>query len=170
MKTRYFDLMEKALSAYSQEHICRYFSDVQKNGLTEHGFPRLTANIGILIAHGRRQDLLPLFLEMMDFCCRTIPTVKAANDFSVREIVCCLEEAEAAGIADAGRIAAWKADLSSIEPTACYNQFARKPEDNVRNWALFTGVSEYFRLRAGLGGSMEFIDLQPTSCSLLHCT
>jgi len=163
MKDRYFALMERALSAYPEEHIRRYFADVQKNGLTEHGFPRLTANIGILIAHGRRKDLLPLFLEMMDFCCRTIPCVKAANDFSVREIVCCLEEVEGANAADPDRISSWKAALSSIEPTACYNQFARKPEDNVRNWALFTGVSEYFRLRAGLGGSMEFIDLQLAS-------
>ena len=49
------DLMEKALSAYTDEHIQRYFNDVKENGLTEHGFPRLTANIGILIAHGRRK-------------------------------------------------------------------------------------------------------------------
>ena len=94
MKERYIDLMEKALSAYSDEHINRYFNEVKKNGLTEHGFPRLTADIGILIAHGRRKDLLPIFIEMMEFCCKTIPCVKAANDFSVREIVCCLVEIE----------------------------------------------------------------------------
>ena len=90
MKEKYIELMEKALSAYSDEHILRYFNDVKEKGLTEHGFPRLTANIGILIAHGRRRDLLPLFLEMMDFCCEQIPRCKAANDFSVREIVCCI--------------------------------------------------------------------------------
>ena len=54
MKEKYIELMEKALSAYTDEHIQRYFNDVKTNGLTEHGFPRLTANIGILIAHGRR--------------------------------------------------------------------------------------------------------------------
>ena len=94
MKEKYIELMEKALSAYSDEHILRYFNDVKEKGLTEHGFPRLTANIGILIAYGRRWDLLPIFLEMMEFCCKTIPHVKAANDFSVREIVCCLLEIE----------------------------------------------------------------------------
>ncbi len=66
MKQRYIDLMEKALSAYTDEHIQKYFNNVKTNGLTEHGFPRLTANIGILIAHGKRRDLLPLFMEMMD--------------------------------------------------------------------------------------------------------
>ena len=69
MKEKYLDLMEKALSAYSHEHILRYYNDVKKNGLTEHGFPRLTANIGILIAHGRRRDLLPLFMDMIEVCC-----------------------------------------------------------------------------------------------------
>lgn len=81
MKEQYSDLMERALSAYTDEHIARYFEDVKRDGLTEHGFPRLTANMGILLAHGRRSDLRTIFLEMMEYCCRTIPTVKAANDF-----------------------------------------------------------------------------------------
>lgn len=63
MKEKYIELMEKALSAYSDEHILRYFNDVKEKGLTEHGFPRLTANIGILIAYGRRLDLYPYFLK-----------------------------------------------------------------------------------------------------------
>ena len=75
MKKKYIELMAKALSAYSDEHIVSYFERVKAEGLTEHGFPRLTANIGILICHGYRPDLLPLFLEMMEFCCRTIPNV-----------------------------------------------------------------------------------------------
>jgi hypothetical protein len=106
MKEKYIELMEKALSAYSDEHILRYFNDVKEKGLTEHGFPRLTANIGILIAHGRRKDLSPLFVEMMDVCCNMFlrPYVKAANEFSIREIVCCIKELEGAGAADAGDI------------------------------------------------------------------
>ena len=160
MKKRYFDLMELALSAYPEDHIHRYFNDVQTNGLTEHGFPRLTANIGILISDGRRRDLLPIFLEMMDFCCRTIPTVKAANDFSVREIVCCLSEVETAGVVEPKRIEQWKSDLRSIDPETCYNRLAKTPTDYYRNWVLFTAVSEYFRQEAGLCDSTELIELQ----------
>ena len=92
MKEKYLELMAKALSAYSDEHIREYFSRVKCEGLTEHGFPRLTVNIGALICHGYRQDLIPLFIEMMDFCCEQIPKVKAANDFSVREVVFCIME------------------------------------------------------------------------------
>ena len=94
MKEKYLELMSKALSAYSDEHIREYFDRVKVEGLTEHGFPRLTVNIGVLIAHGYRTDLIPLFIKMMDFCCEQIPKVKAANDFSVREIAFCLLELE----------------------------------------------------------------------------
>ncbi len=160
MKKRYFDLMERALSAYSDAHIERYFAEVKEKGLTEHGFPRLTANIGILIADGRRRDLLPLFLEMMDFCCHQIPRVKAANDFSVREIVNCIEAVENARIADAARVAAWKREMAAIEPYECYNKIAKEEDEVIFNWALFTAVSEYRRNVAGLGDTAEIIDVQ----------
>lgn len=160
MKETYLDLMEKALSAYTDEHIQRYFNEVKENGLTEHGFPRLTANIGILISHGRRKDLLSIFIEMMDFCCDQIPKVRAANDFSVREIVCCLLEVEKNRIVPQEDTDRWRAYLVTIEPTLCYNKFATTLTDTVRNWALFTAVSEYFRLDAGIGGNMDFIELQ----------
>jgi len=163
MKETYLSLMERALAAYSDAHIRRYFDDVRAHGLTEHGFPRLTVNLGILIAHGVRRDLTPLFLEMMEFCCRTIPTVKAANDFSVREIIGCLWELEASGAADAASIARWRGDLAAIEPQRCYSVYASAPTDDVRNWALFTAVSEFFRQKAGLCDSSDFIDLQLAS-------
>lgn len=163
MQKRYLDLMEKTLSAYTDEHILRYFNEVKQNGLTEHGFPRLTVNIGVLIAYGKRRDLLPIFREMMEFCCKTIPTVKAANDFSVREIICCIWEVEKNGVVDPKDIARWKGYLATIEPENCYTRFAKTPTDPVRNWALFTGVSEFFRQRMGLCDSSKFIDLQIVS-------
>ena len=163
MKERYIALMEKCLGAYSGEHILRYFGEVKENGLKEHGFPRLTANMGILAAHGRRLDLLPLFREMMDFCCTWIPGVKAANDFSVREIICCLRELDESGIIEKETCDRWRRELSAIDPWKCYTVTAKTPEDPVRNWALFSGVSEYFRQEYGLCRSEEFIDLQIAS-------
>ena len=163
MKERYLSLMERTLSAYTDEHIDSYFDNVKRNGLTEHGFARLTSNIGILISHGRRCDLLPRFICMMDFCCETIPHVKAANDFSVREIICCLWEVERSKTVPKNITDRWRILLSEIEPTKCYDKFARTPTDKVRNWALFTAVSEYFRQCAGLCDSSEFIDIQLAS-------
>lgn len=160
LRKRYIELMERVLSAYSDAHIHRYFDEVKRDGLTEHGFPRLTANIGILIAHGRRRDLLPVFLEMMEFCCKAIPQVKAANDFSVREIICCLWEIEKSGVVNCKTTDRWRAYLREIEPTTCYTKYATSVTDTVRNWALFSAVSEYFRVKAGLCDTMEFIELQ----------
>ena len=113
-KSYYLDLMETTLSAYSMEHINRYFNQVKKDGLTEHGFPRLTANIGILMAHGKRQDLKDIFIQMMDFCCQQIPKVKAANDFSVKEIIFCLEELENSKVIPAEKMQEWKNLLKKI--------------------------------------------------------
>lgn len=163
MKETYLRLMELSLSAYSDAHIDAYFDSVKRDRLREHGFPRLTANIGILIAHGRRTDLYSRFVEMMDFCCASIPNGKAANDFSVREIVACLSEVEAARVVPEEKIEEWKALLRTIVPETCYDVYAKTPTDPVRNWALFTAVSEFYRQRYGLCNSEAFIDVQLAS-------
>lgn len=159
-KEKYISLMDKALSAYSDEHIIQYFNQVKTEGLKEHGFPRLTVCIGILIAHGRRSYLKDLFYEMMEFCCKTIPNVKAANDFSIREIVGCITELEKLKTIDTETLTRWKKYLTDIDRNKCYNVFAKKPTDIVYNWALFTGVSEYARQVIGLNETEDFVDLQ----------
>lgn len=160
MKEKYIELMERTLSAYSEEHINGYFDRVKRDGLTEHGFPRLASDIGILIAHGRRRDLLPTFLEMMEFCCKNIPVVNAANDFAVREVVGCIQEIEESDVVDAETLARWKGYLATIDPYTCYDIFNRFHE---KNWALFTCVSELFRQNMGLCDAEEFIDTQLAS-------
>ncbi len=152
--------METTLEAYSYGHIERYFNEVKTLGLKEHGFPRLTADIGILIARGRKRELLSVFLEMMDFCCENIPKVKAANDFSVKEIIFCIMELEGKDIVSEERINKWKECLRTIVPQTCYTQYAKTPNDKIFNWALFTAVSEYMRTYIGLCDSSEFIDIQ----------
>ncbi len=162
--------MERTLEAYSYEHIERYFNEVREGGLKEHGFPRLTADIGILIARGRKRELLPIFLEMMDFCCENIPKVKAANDFSVKEIIFCIMELSGKGIVREEKIESWKNSLRTIVPEKCYTQYAKTPSDKIFNWALFTAVSEYMRTYIGLCDSSEFVDIQiPTQLHWLDC-
>ena len=166
IKEKILGLMEKSLCAYSDQHIQNYFHRVQQNGLTEHGFPRLTANIGILIAHGRRPDLLPLFVEMMELCCKVIPTAKftshsqACNDFSVREMISCLWEVENTKLCPVEMTQRWRAYLASITPENCYTEFATSPTDDFRNYVLFTTLSEYFRQAAHLCEATDFIELQ----------
>ncbi len=159
MKEKYLELMKKALSAYSDEHIHEYFDRVKAEGLTEHGFPRLTVNIGVLVSHGYRQDLIPLFVDMMDFCCEQIPKVKAANDFSVREIVFCLFELKKQGVF-LPDIERWTKQLSTIIPENCYDKFAKKSDDVIGNWALFSALSEFARQKLTGCDSEAFIELQ----------
>ena len=159
MKSRYLELMAKALSAYSDEHIHEYFDRVKAEGLTEHGFPRLTVNIGVLVSHGYRVDLIPLFIEMMDFCCEQIPKVKAANDFSVREIVFCIFELEKQGMF-AEDIERWKRNLSTIVITECYDKFALSTDHVIGNWALFTAVSEFARAKLLGCDNEDFVEMQ----------
>ena len=92
MKERYLDLIDRAVEAYTEDHIARYTREVRENGLTEHGYPRLTADIGILLAHGRHPERLAYFPDMMDLCCREIPLAsdrpaRAGNEFSVKELI-----------------------------------------------------------------------------------
>ena len=159
--------MEKALLAYSREHINQYISTVKENGLTEHGFPRLTATIGILIAKGRRRDLLPEFVEMMTLCCSMFlrPRVKAANEFSVREIVFCINELEESGVLDSALLESWKRDLEKIVPEECYNKIVESEDDPITNWAVFGAVSEFARYSSGLCGSLPFVEKQ-LSCQI----
>lgn len=164
-KSVYFDLMEKTLSAYSPEHIDRYFDQVKRDGLKEHGFPRLTANIGILIANNRRTDLMERFMAMMDFCCQQIPQVTAANEFSIKEIIFCMEELEKNKTVPEAKIAEWKNHLRKVSPYRTYTKLAKTEEDIVYNWAAFGMLSEFMRKKAGATAESndKIIELQAFS-------
>lgn len=160
MKEIYFDIMEKSLSAYTPERIRDYIDAVRGDRLKEHGFPRMGSNIGILMAYGRRMDLLPVFIEIMDLCCAQMPTKRAANDFSVREVCCCLMLMEEKGLVSQELLHKWKSQLATFEPWTCYS----RPNDNsgkpAGNWTMFAAVSEYMRgAFCGIDTS-EFVDLQ----------
>ena len=164
-KSRYIDLMEKVLSAYTTEHIDRYYNDVKTGGLKEHGFPRLTADIGILIAHGRRTDLKDRLIRLMDLCCDEIPRHNdCANDFSVKEIIFALIELETHQTFPQAQIDGWKEKLKKITVEKCYNIYAVAEDSKVFNWAAFTMVSEWMRYHIGIAPEdRRFIDIQAAS-------
>ncbi len=165
-KTVYIDLMESVMAAYTDEHIRAYTKSVIKNGIEEHGYPRLTANLGILIAHGRKTEYKDEFRKMMDMCCREIPVAlgkngwSAGNDFSVKEIVFCLLEIESAGIFEKTVTDGWRKYLSEIEPYKTYSVIASVPPERVNNWAAFGAASEQTRKYAGIGNESSFIENQ----------
>lgn len=170
MKQRYIDLVEQAVNAYTDEHIAAYTREVRENGLREHGYPRLTANIGFLLTVGRARhpEWREMFADMMELCCREILVARArtdaaGNDFSVKEIVFCLEEVEKAGLFDRTVTDGWRKILAQIDPYAVYTCIAARPPVRISNWAAFGAASEQTRTAAGIGNERDFIENQVLS-------
>lgn len=166
MRKKYLDIIEIVFGAYTHEHIKKYTQSVIDDGLKEHGFPRLTANLGILIANGRKTELKADFIKMMDLCCREIPVAHGkhgyvvGNDFSVKEIIFCLLEVEKSGVVDKAVTEEWRKQLASINPYETYSAIARGAIEPVGNWAAFGAASEVLRRFAGIADENQFIEEQ----------
>ncbi len=166
----YLDLMECAVAAYDDSRLCRYLDEVKSGGLGEHGFGRLAANLGVLIAHDRLTDKKPLLAEIMDEYCRQVPTAlanrggKVGNDFSVREVVAGVWELERSGAFPKSVTDTWRRQLSSLAVKDTYTYiypFENKGGvERAHNWAVFAAASEQSRLAFGMGGSVAFVDRQ----------
>ena len=155
--------MDKAFRSYTKEQIADYYERVKTEGLTEHGFPRLASNLGILICNGRHTELLPLFVDLMDLCCDQIPKVHAANDFSVREVVTCIMAVEKAGFLPKEKTDEWRAAIGNLDPWKCYDCIAQKPDQLIGNWTLFNAASEHARVWGGFVKKedvQDYMDLQ----------
>jgi len=154
MKEIYLDIMEKALSAYTDKRITEYIDEVKRGGLTEHGFPRLGANIGILMAHGRRLELKGVFIEIIDLClhgfAHPINWKKAGNNFAVREVCHMLAELEKTSVIDREQLEVWKKQLATLDIPTTYTHIVSEEKPNPQNWAYFAVVSE--QARCGLCG------------------
>lgn len=165
---KYVDIIEKAVGAYSPERIDRYIAEVEAGGIAEHGFPRLCANLAILLSAGKRADLKDRFLRMADICCLSASEAylkngrKVGNDFSVRELCTALAALEAAGLFP-DRTPVWRAGLSAIRAEDTYSAVAREGEKPPNNWALFAAASEQARIALGFGGDPDFVDRQIAS-------
>ena len=165
-KEIYLDLMEEAVHAYTPELIMSYTDRVDSEGITEHGFPRLTANIGILLSHGRLAGMEGQFERMMDICIREIPIARQrnkgngtiGNDFSVKEIVYCLLEIESSGVMPADKIADWRGTFSAMKAEDIYSVQPVPGDGRARNWCVFGSASECARVYSGLGGDRSYAD------------
>lgn len=149
MKDIYLDIMEKSLAAYSDERIWNYISTVKREGLTEHGFPRLGANIGILMAHGRCLGLKDAFIEIMDLCvygfAHPIRPNKAGNNFAIREVCHAIMELEKTDVIDRDLLKKWKDDLAAADVPILYTHIVSEKNPTPANWAYFGVASEIAR-------------------------
>ena len=166
-KAEYLDLIEAAISAYSDDHIARYIETVERDGVEEHGFPRLAANIGYLLAHGRLLEKRDVFRKMMTISCREAAKGlmrKEGNEFSVKELTATLVVVEKARLFDKSVTDAWRADLAKVEARRCYSSLSQVVEapqvraEQAYNWCVFACASEQARIAAGIGGDAALIE------------
>lgn len=166
MKQQYIELMEQVMGAYTQERIEDYLQRVRQQGVSEHGFPRLTANIGILLSFGRCGHLKPLFEEMMDICCREAAGAfsryyEAGTEFSTRELISAIFALEKTQLFSEEKLRQWKDGLRDINPETAYRVVVKPPIGRASNWVSFSVASEQARKAAGLAeDNDDFIDRQ----------
>ena len=162
-KSRYLDLMEAAVSAYSDEHIDSYLSDVESDGVQEHGFPRLVANLAVLAANGRVPGRRAMLKRMMDVACRDaktkMPQKSGGNDFSVKELAIALAALERTKTYPKDVSDVWRTALCDVEAESAYTQGRLKVGDvQARNWVVFAAASEQARMAYGYGGNAAFVE------------
>lgn len=163
MKNLYLDIIEKTLEAYPEEaldqEIARFTKVVAENLKTEHDFHRIAVNIALLNSVGRRMDLYPRMLRMMDLCFEG--RIRAA-DFSVRELAPMLGVLEKSGLVEEERLEKWKAVLAAFDPFEEYRirTWTMPPEWKCTNIPAFNSAGE--AARCGYLGldATPFIDRQ----------
>ncbi len=163
MQSVYLDLMEAAVAAYSDEHLARYVAETERDGVQEHGFPRLAGNLGVLLANGRLPEKRKTFRRMMSLCCRDaakgkMPLPSSGNEFTVKELVAALVAVEGAGLFPRDVTDAWRADLARIDASRCYSCLPPVGEGKAHNWCVFGAASEQARLAAGVGGDPSHVE------------
>lgn len=169
MKEKYIHIMEQALNCYTEKEIAEYLTATEENGYKEHGFPRLTANIGILLSFGKVPHLKDLFVRMMDACTLQMPAVSTAkyggygNDFSVFEVCNCLKAIKDADLFDKETVNTWYDRMRGFLPRQGYTARAKDKMTPIGNWAAFSGLSEIAREKILGVADTEFIETQIAS-------
>ena len=164
------DMMEAAVDAYPRERRAEYAARVEREGITEHGFARLTANMGILVANGRKSELKDEFVRMMDLCAREQPIAQRRNgtsrtghlavgaEFAVKELVFAVDEAEKSGLFPKENTDSWRAAFSAMQAVEIYSVKPEPGDPVAHNWAIFGAASEQARIAAGMGGDAEWVE------------
>ena len=157
----YLDIVEAAVRAYPEERLFQHVAEAEERGVEEHGFPRLAANVGVLLSAGRMSGRSGLFRRMMDVCCREAKKGQMkleGNEFSVKELVAALVAVERAGLYPKEVTDGWRHDLAAVDPWRCY-KVRPKVGDATRsyNWCVFGAASEQARIFAHVGGDAGFV-------------
>ena len=163
-KSGYLDVMEAAVNAYSDDRLVSYCEEAARDGVQEHGFPRLAANLSVLVANGRLSGRRELVKKMMDVCCRDVkkgkmPPKSGGNEFAVKELVLAVAELEKHRVFPEDVTGGWRRSLTEVVAQKCYEYGRFEPDfPQARNWLVFACASEQARMRYGMGGDRAYVE------------
>ena len=169
-KEDYLNLVEIAVRAYTPERINAYITDVEKRGITEHGFARLASNLAIAIANGRLTDRVSQLERLMDICAREQPIANRKNgakasghlavgaEFAIRELVFALDALDKAKVFPQAKIEQWRAAYRSMRAEDIYSVQPKVGDATARNWTIFGIASEQARIASNLGGDPAWVE------------
>ncbi len=157
-KNYYLDVIEKAVNCYSDERLQQWLEENQKTGIQEHGFLRVVALLGVMIAKGRMLHRKELFLQMMTFCCDTMAQGKGGNDFGVKEILYTMREVK--DCVPSRLYDRWIDGMKAINPLKNYACLAKDEIHCPGNWAVFNMAGEAVRANMGLCDTDEYFKRQ----------
>lgn len=169
-KDDYLDLVEIAVRAYTPERINAYITEVEKRGITEHGFARLASNLAIAIANGRLTDRVAQLERLMDLCAREQPIANRKNgakasghlavgaEFAIRELVFALDALDKAKVFPQAKIEEWRAAYRSMRAEDIYSVQPKVGDATARNWTIFGIASEQARIASNLGGDPTWVE------------
>ncbi len=163
MKQIYLDVMEMAARAYTEEQIDEYMDQIRKNGLPDHGFPRLASCLGVLLANGKCTSMKDRIEAMLELSFQMVSvTPKADHDFSVREMCTALFALEKSDVFPKEKLKSWAELLRSFDPEENYGMLVWKkdPDWHCHNIVSYNCLSEFLRCKL-LGLDAEpFLDRQ----------
>ena len=163
-KDSYLDLVSRAVGAYDDRRLAEYEARVAREGVSEHGFPRLAANLAFLVAHGRETARRDQCGRLLDLCAQEVPRAferngrRAGNDFSVKELALAIRELEASGAFPKARTEAWRRAFAPMAAERIYSAQPRPGDGRANNWCVYGAASEQARLFTGMGGSAAYVE------------
>jgi len=160
-KNYYLDIIEMSVDAYSKEEL---ESKLPKSdtGIVEdiQAYSRITSAIAILLANGRKQDYMDLWLKMMDACCYSAGKITNDSrlDFSVKEIMLGYKAMKHKIPKEKGEY--WLGLLKEVDPYKNFYYIIRDEDSRKRlhNINIYNMIGEYLRETEGLTDTTRYFD------------
>lgn len=150
MKQLYLDVMEQAAHAYSTEQIDSYIKEIEENGLSDHGFPRLASCLAVLLANGRCTFLVRRIEHMLDLSFALVSKPgRCDKDFSVRELCTAHFALQKSDVFPKEKLDVWAELLREFNPNENYDMLVweKDPDWHCHNIVSYNCLSEFLRCK-----------------------